>query len=368
MITNNEQILNEMKMIYSWTDGTLKTYRTALKDYTEYHQMTIQELILEAENDEETINKLSKRKLKQRLLQYRLYIQEEKNFSENTVRMYLAIICKIYKYHDISIPYIPGVKVVQTETFKDIPTYEEIQKAILHSRTKMKAIISFIASTGLRRSDVANLTIEDFIVATMDYHNDPNDLLEFINQLSKKDFIIPTWNVVDIKTGINHISFSSHESSVYILQMLQERLMKEDLGYGDKLFGVKPDSISKNFRNLNTKLGMGWKKHRRHFHPHALRKYFATTLTANDMDLLSSEFLLGHTLKGSQRSYYFANPEKLFNKYVRIVDNLTFTMNVSVVDVTSREKRELNELRAFKKESDERIRKLEELINLIPNR
>ena len=366
MITKQENILKEMKMLYNWTDGTYKTYTSALTSYTEYHHMNMQELINEAEIEEETINKTSKRTIKKRLINYRLHLQEEKQFSKNTIKMYLAMIKKIYRHHDIQIPTLPPIKVINKETFEDIPTTEEIQNAILHSRTKMKALITFIASTGLRRSDVANLTINDFIVATMNYHDDTDDIISIIEQLSKKKLIIPTWNITDIKTSITHISFSSHESSLYIVQMLRERVMQETLTPEDKLFGIKADTISKNFRSLNTKLGMGWKEHRRHFHPHALRKFFATTLTSNDMDFLSTEFLLGHSLSSVKSSYYFANPEKLLNKYVRVVDKLTFTMEVSIVDVTSREKRELQELRQFKHDSDERIRKLEELVNLIP--
>ena len=110
---------------------------------------------------------------------------------------------------------------------------------------------------------------------------------------------------------------------------------------------------------------MGWKTTRRHFHPHALRKFFATTLTSNDVDFLSTEFLLGHTLTNVQSSYYFANPERLRNKYVHIMDKLTFTMHFEIVDVDSREKRELEELRRYRVESNERIRKLEEMINIL---
>lgn len=365
MITNNENILKTMSILYNWTNGTLKTYRTAIKDYTTFQKKTLPELLLEAEQEEETIPKTSKRTIKTRLINYRIYLQETKNFSNNTIKMYIALVCKVYKHHDITVPQLPPIRVTQTETYQDIPTHQEIQTAILHSRTKMKALITFIASTGLRRSDVANLKIKDFMEATMNYHEDTNNILTILQQMKKQDMIIPMWNITDIKTRITHISFSSHESSLYIIQMLQERLIKEDLTPEDSLFGIKPDTISKNFSTLNNKLGMGWKTTRRHFHPHALRKFFATTLTSNDVDFLSTEFLLGHTLTNVQSSYYFANPERLRNKYVHIMDKLTFTMHFEIVDVDSREKRELEELRRYRVESNERIRKLEEMINIL---
>lgn len=364
MITNNK-ILKEMSLFYNWSNGTFKTYTTAINSYTSYHHETLTNLITEAEQDEENIPKQSKRKIKQRLIQYRLYLQEERKFSQNTIKMYLAMISKVYRHFDITIPQLPPIKVIQTETFEDIPTHEEIQKAIFHSRTKNKALITFIASTGLRRSDVAKLTIRDYMEATKEYHNNYHNVLNFVKELRSRKFIVPTWNITDKKTMINHITFSSHESSVYINQLLLERLMKEELSPDSSLFDVKADSISKNFRNLNTKLGMGWKEHRRHFHPHALRKFFATTLTGNDVDFLSTEFLLGHSLSQVQSSYYFANPDKLKQKYIRVMDKLTFSMEVSVLDIDSREKQELEELRQFKKESNARILKLEEMLNMI---
>ena len=364
MITKKqEKTIKEMTILYNWRKQTVKGYKTVLADYVNYQSIDIDKLILEAETEEEKINKISKRKIKQRLLNYRIHLQENKK--PNTVKIYLARICKIYRHYDITIPELPPVKVVNTETFEDIPTSDEIKKAIIHSRTKMKAIITFIASTGLRRSDVASLTVGDFIKATKEYHDETSNILQIIQQLNKKEYVVPTWFITDIKTGNNHISFSSHESSVYILQMLQERLMKEDVTLDSKLFGITDSTITINFQNLNTKLCFGWKETRRHFHPHALRKFFATTLVSNDVDFLSTEFLIGHSLPSVQRSYYFANPDKLRSKYLRIMPMLTFTMSVNVVDVTSREKRELRELRNYRVESEERIRKLEEMINLI---
>lgn len=363
MITNAKETLDEMKMIYNWRNGTRTTYGVALKDYITYQNTSFKELIQEAEKEEETIRKTSKRTIKNRLLRYRLHMQE-KGKSQNTIKMYLAMITKVYRYLDIEIPRLPPIRVTTTETYNDIPTSTEISTAILHARTKNKALISFIASSGLRRSDVASLTIQDFLDATREYHN-TNNIFEAIPILKQEPIVVPTWNITGVKTNINHITFSSHESSIYILQMLSENILKTYNSNDDLLFNMKPDSISKNFRALNEKLEMGWKQTRRHFHPHALRKYFATTLTSNDVDYLSTQFMLGHSLSQVDSSYYFANPERLKHKYLRVMDSLTFTMKVEYIDVNSREKRELAELRQYKAESNQRINQLEEMVNFL---
>lgn len=365
MITNTlDETLTEMNMMLSWSEQTYKLYKFMLQKYIDFNMVSFEELIQEAETDEENINKLSKRRIKKRLIKYQIYLQQQDK-TPNTIKGYMSAVMKVYKYMDIEVPKLPTIKNNIIETYDDLPTKEEIKKAVLHSRIKMKAIITFIASSGLRRSDVASLTVGDFFKATHDYHK-ANNVLEMIVQLEKRDVVVPEWHITSEKTNVTHITFSSNESSMYILQMLKERILVESVNLVDSLFNIQKETITRNFITLNTRLGYGWKQTRRKFHPHALRKYFATTLTTNDVDFLTTEFLIGHTLPSVQSSYYYANPNKLKNKYMRIMKHLTFTMEVSFIDIDSKEKRELKELRQFKLESSERIRKLEEVVNRMP--
>ena len=363
MITNDKQILEEMRVFKNWKPATYNLYKIALESYCKFHKLSMYELIQEAESDEETIFKMNKRSIKKRLTSYQLGMIQQ-GLTNNSINNYISHIKMIYKYHDIEIPYIEGLPVKNTEKFKDIPTKEEIQTAINQSRTKMKAIITFIASSGLRRSDVANITITDFIEATNEYHNS-NNIIDVIQELEGNKYVVPTWNITSVKTGINFITFSSAECTRFTLQMLKERLMKQDLKDTDPLYDNNTANITARFETVNDKLCYGWKNNRRRFTPHALRKYFGTALTGEDMDLLSTEFLLGHTIKGVKRSYYFSNPEKLKNKYIRHMNVLTFNTTVNFIDIDSREKRELMELKQYKRESFDKINRLEEMVNLL---
>ena len=351
--------------MFQWSKNTYKTYELVVKNYTNFQQVSFTYLITEAEAEEELIHKISKRSIKKRLIRYQLHLQQE-NRTPNTIRNYMSKILKVYKYLDIETPALPPVKNYIIETYEDLPTKQEINEAIFYSRLKMKALITFLASSGLRRSDAANLKVGDFFKATKDQHK-AHDVLELITQLQKQELVIPEWHITSKKTNISHITFSSHESSMYILQMLKERLLIKEVVLSDSLFEVSAQGITKNFNKINSKLGLGWKQTRRKFHPHSLRKYFATTLTNNDVDFLTTEFLMGHTLPSVQQSYYYANPERLKRKYVRVMKELTFTMTVNYLDVSSKEKRELEQLRSFKTESEQRILQLEEMVNLIQN-
>ena len=369
----NNLFLTEMKLVHNWADNTYKQYQIALESYTTFHQQSFTELLTEAEEDEETINKTGKRRIKNRLLQYQIHLQETKQFKPNSTKAYLSKICKIYKYHDIDLPELPRIRCPIMENYTDIPTHKQIQKAIFTSRPKMKAIITFIASSGLRRSDVARLTIQDFINATREYHQDKYNTIEELLEIldTDKQVIIPTWNITDKKTGIQHITYSSNESTYYITEYLKDRQTMQKITPEDTIFNVQANTITHNFQKINKQLHYGEKEGRAYFHPHALRKYFATTLVSNDVDYLATEFLLGHQLSGSSRAYYFANPERLKNKYMRVMDHLNFTMNVNYLDVNSREREELllmkqqyNEIKAEMREFREYVRSKQRLDQL----
>lgn len=341
-------------------------YKYQVNKYVEQQGITYEELIKEAEYDEENITKISKRRIAKRLTQYQLHMKK-RGLQNTTIINNLSLIKSVYRYEDIQIPKLRNLKKIHHETYKDIPTSEEITYAIANSRTKMKAIITFIASSGLRRSDVANITIKDFIDATSEYHN-TNDIYEVIKQLENKKNIIPTWEITTKKTNVDHITFSSPESTIFTIQLLKERIKKlHPLNNDTKLFGLTGKGITTNFCRTNDRLNFGWNTTRRKFHPHSLRTFFGTTLTTNGMDYLSTEFLIGHKLSSVNQSYYYANPEKLKNKYARYVDKLTFTMNVDYVSISDKEKRELEMLRRENNETKKRLLKLEELVDLMNN-
>ena len=363
-----ETTLQEMKIMHNWNDRTYRQVQIVVQLYEEVHQTYFEYLIVEAEEDEQKINKLQKRRIKQRLVSFIMYLREH-NYADSSISLYVSKIKQVYLYYDIDIPRLPRLTVKKKESFEDIPTREEITKAIQHSNTKMKAVITFIASTGLRRSDVSRITIREFFEATQDdlsrqvIHD--YDIPSVIEDLSRQVDIIPCFHITDVKTKISHLSFCSSESVQYIVQMLRERSMKKELHLDDSLFELQDNSITTNFQRLSDRLGFDWKTNRRKFHPHGLRKFFATTLVMNDVDLVSSEFLLGHSLSNVKSSYYFANPGKLRLKYERVVDNLCFLTVVSRVDIVSSEKRELDRLREENRDVRERLYEVEELLDML---
>ena len=94
----------------------------------------------------------------------------------STAKMMFSKILTIYKHYEIEIHDLPKLSVKKGHqnppiTFNDLPDKEIIKKALDISKPRMRAIILFISSSGCGRSETVNLTIQDFINATSDYHH-----------------------------------------------------------------------------------------------------------------------------------------------------------------------------------------------------
>lgn len=360
-----EQNKQDLLLLEKITKSTIRQYDANIEKYTEFHKLSWTELIQEAEEDEEKINKLQKRRIKNRLQRYVYYLLETEH-TPSTVRQYVAKIKKLYHLNDIETPQLKLPRIIQKEDFSDLPTREEIIRVINNSSPKMKALVTLIASSGLSTVEIVNLTVNDFVEATEQYHTGVQSVTELIGVLEKQRRVIPVWNVQRQKTGIRYVTFSSPESVQYILEMLRIIVLRKELKLTDKLFGysVTPP-LTHLFSRYNDKLGLGWLETRRRFRPHALRSFFATTISMRGMSFIATEFLLGHSMDSTRSAYYRAEPEQLKREYLRVLPYLSFMEDVRTVSITDEEKEELIELKRYKKHTEERMLKLEEAIRAL---
>lgn len=197
----------------------------------------------------------------------------------------------------------------------DIPTWRDIKESLIYCKNnREKAIVTLIATSGIRESDVVRFTIQDFLNATAIYHNGAIE-----NLLTKNPFgIVPLYDFMPIKTinqGNLCVTFNTGECSYYIFEYLKKRIKE---GYSvnpeDPLFRslkyphfMKPAVILRMFQRLNKELKLGKDKNGVYgkFRSHNLRKLFSTTcrrsitkVTINkdkysELDLVS--IFTGHT-------------------------------------------------------------------------
>lgn len=294
--------------------STLNGYESSLKRYTEFNEMSIDELIEEAINEEAI--PLKDRTLKKRLVNFRYYLLNS-NLTIKTVKTYFSKILAFYRHYEIEIPNLPKVSYDKNyETnYLDLPKKSDIKQALDISSILMKSVILFMASSGTAKAETLSLSVEHFINATIDYHHG-GSINEIINELENKKNIVPTFYLKRIKTNKFYYTFCTPEATDYIIRYLKTR---KDLELSDKLFDISDSLLSFKFRQINDEMGWGFKGKYRFFRSHALRKFNASNIG------LSSEYIdliQGRGKDEIYTTYIKTNPKKLKSIYESAMHNV----------------------------------------------
>ena len=118
-----------------------------------------------------------------------------------------------------------NIEVTDQQAKKTVLTRSDINYIINNlCNIHQKAIYSFIASTGIRRHDILNFTIKDFLQATYKYHKTLN-LDTFLNTIDN-NYMVGYWEFKPHKTqkrGLICKTCNSAESTNYIIESLKQR-------------------------------------------------------------------------------------------------------------------------------------------------
>lgn len=368
---SNEEILNEIHHAKTHSKSAKKIYKNAVKQYCKQQQSTLAELIKEADTEEEQRIRWRDRKLKQRLLNFRQYLIE--NYKKNTVQNYFNSIRAIYKYFEIEIGDLPSLNTKNIITpepinYVDLPTKEIIKKALKIADNRMKAIILFMSSSGCAKRETLNLTIQDFINATKQYHNSDN-IYDVITQLQDREDIVPTFRLKRQKTNKYYYTFCSPEAVQALISYMLT--LEGEIKPEDKLFPIHEDYVTILFIELNNILKLGKKGTYNRLRSHMLRKFNASQLYNDGMSLDEVDALQGRRKDTTHTAYFMENPNKLKEKYIEHLDCLTINMDVTNIDIKSQEYLELEQKYQEKedivKDMEERLSKVENIFHNIDN-
>lgn len=324
MNSKDKEIINEFINIRNLNKRTVYGYNNAIKLYTNFNNMSLSELLKEAEEEEENSVRWKNRKLKQRLLNFRVFLQ--KHYLINTVKVHFQRILTIYRHFEIEIHNLPPINLKNTNKlkpimFEDLPTNKIIKDAVKIANPIMKAIILFISSSGCARQETLNITIQDFIDATKEYHNS-DDIYEIITILIKRNDIVPTFKLKRQKTNKFYFTFCSPEAVSYILDYLI--ISKRKLKNEDKLFKTNLDYLNGYFNKINESLNLGKVRKYNRFRSHMLRKFHASSLYnhENGLSLEEIDALQGRGKNNTHSSYFMENPKNLKEKYINSLKSI----------------------------------------------
>ena len=309
------------------SDGSINVYQHALAAYENYNGMTLEELLNEADLEEENKIRWKRRTLKSRLIDFRNYLIDY-GYAKETINTMMKRVNTFYRHYEIEIHHLPKVNIKST--------VEDLQKAINISSPLMKAIILTLSSSGLSKVDALKLTIQDFMEATKEYHNE-TDVYKTLEILKEKDDVIPTFGLVRTKTSKFHYTFCSPEATIAIVQYLLSRT--EKLTPESKLFKISYHWLTVKFEDLNEQLNLGVTEGNEYavLRCHTLRKYHATTLKDDGLSIDVINSFQGKARNKVDAAYFVDTPEKLKVRYMEHVSCLAVDMEIKNIDLKSEE-------------------------------
>lgn len=275
---NDNELIEDLTQSRNLKPPTKESYKIYIRDYAQYQGKSMIKLLQEAEDEEEQGIRWKHRTLKKRLINYRNYVYQ--NYRSSSAKTMLSKILTTYRHYEIEIHELPTFSLKNVNqsppiTFKDLPDTGIIRKALDISNPQMRAVILFISSSGCGRGELLDRTVQDFIDATQDYHQE-DDIYNVLNKLKNKTDIVPQWELRRIKTNKFYTTFTSPEATSELINYLLSS--DDDLKNTDKIFDINEKYLNILFGKINTKLGLGKKGAFIRFRPHMLRKYHASQL------------------------------------------------------------------------------------------
>ena len=317
----DEKIINDLAIMRNLSPKTKQGYFNALNCYIGFNNLGFKSLLEEAENEEIKGIRWKDRKLKQRLIHFRVFLQEK--YLVSTAKVYFQRILTLYTHFEIEIHKLPPVSTKSSRmskpiTFEDLPTKEIIKQAVEIANPIMRAIILFMSSSGCARNETLKLTIHDFINATYEYHKE-KDVKKALIKLSKLDNIVPIFRINRQKTNKFYFTFCSPEASNEIIYFL---LDNDSFNKDSPLFDINLYYFNKYFRDINDSLNLGKIGPYNRFRSHMLRKFHASSLynSKNGLSLEEIDSLQGRSKDKTHSSYFMENPNILKEKYINSLD------------------------------------------------
>ena len=367
---NNEEYIKEYIHTRGLSKNTYLSVKRIMNHYSTFQKMSIHELILEADTEEEQGIRWKRRKLKHRLTEYMNYLRQ--NMSLNSVKTHMKIVKAFYTHHEIEIHKLPtlnekNANVTDPITFKDLPTKKIIRNACEIATPLMRSLLLFLSSTGMSKVDTLNLTLQDFIQATYPYHHTYDIAYAVYKMYNSDEDIIPTFKGRRQKTNKYYITFCTPEATREILNYLMlERLMKNnEVKSADKLFKIEKHYYTLKFQELNDALGLKKIGHYNRLRGHMLRKFNATMLENDGMNRSLINTLQGKSNNAVDDVYFFTDEEHLREEYMKHIDALLIFNEVNTVNQYSDEYLLLKKENEALKEQMDKIKELKREIDSI---
>ena len=351
-------LLEQLHHERNHSQSTMVTYDRSVRYYEKHTGHSMQECLDIADDEEYNNIRWKNTQTRKWLLSYREYLYSEYNVS--TAQLYLTAIITIYRHFEITVPPLPYYSTKHSKRippirYTDLPDRQILSECLQVCTPVAKALILFMSSSGVSRIDTLNLTINDYLEATSDFHNHNESVKYAIKDMLDQD-IIPTFTLRRQKTGQDYITFCSHEACKSINAYLLTRT--EILTRDRPLFKVHERYLNMIFERLNGyfqlgKMPNGYNR----LTPHMLRRYAATQLAEAGMSTDHINLLQGRKIQGvAHESYIRINPETLRDEYIKALPYLV----IEDVNKYKTESQQLKEENQHLKQREDKLKSIME--------
>ena len=311
-------LINDWLVEIDAAENTRRNYIRAMSYYTDLSGRMPEELIEEAEQEVVSGTLMRKRRIKSHLLRFKEYL-DENGYAPKTQNVYLSAVHSFYRTYEIDLPRKRQRNRIVTleKNGKRLLTIEDVRKMVSHARTlRDKAIVLTMASSGLAQREVRSLTLGNFYEGL------------------DAETGITTLHLRRQKVRMDFITFISPEATRMIKDYLAARGIHGHMGGEDTdhLFATRTGSqISEGrFVDIFADIGKraGYEKVGGTFsivRPHALRKFFSSTLLNNGADIWFVDYLMGHRIDSTHEAYFRADPDKLKQRYMQYLPFLSLS-------------------------------------------
>ena len=320
---NIMRILDRFYQERNSSHSTRTTYDRSVRYYEQLTGHNIEECLQICESEELSNISWRNSQTRQWILSYREWCYD--NYNVSTAQLYLTAIMTIYRHFEYTIPPLPYYSTKHSRrtppiNYNDLPDRQILSECLTVASPLVRAIILFMSSSGMSRIDLLNLTIDDYLKATSQYHDHQESVKYAIKDMLDQD-IVPIFHLQRQKTGQPYFTFCSHEACKSINSYLLTRT--EILTRNRPLFKINERYINMAFERLNAYFQLGKVGNYNRLRPHMLRKYHASQLAEAGMSTEHINLLQGRKVTGvAHESYIRLNPEKLREEYIEALPYL----------------------------------------------
>lgn len=359
------ELLEDFQKRRNLKQSSMRQYKTVLLKYAKFNKMSLNELLMEAETEEDERIPQRRKTLLTRLLDFRNHMTKE--YKRNYVKSAMTKVVTLYTTYGLEIPKLPSQSEKNMNeslpiSFKDLPDKEIIKASLKITTPLMKAIILFMSSSGCARTETLNITIQDFIDATILYHNS-NDIYEVIEILREREDVVPTFRLKRQKTDKWYYTFCSPEAVSAILDYLIS--IKKPISNNDNLFQYHEVTVCYKFKEINDELKLGKKGTYNRMRSHMLRKFHASNLKNHGMSKEDINEMQGKGQNLVDEAYFFDDPNILREKYIEHMAAITINLDINNIDIKSPEYLELQQ-KYSQKEAE--VKNMEDRLTMIEQR